>query len=119
MQRTVSISNIAEDPTQIVYALMVMNLLNPAAPKTWGVLNQILLPQGGPQRQRQLLPTQRDSSLKNLMAAVRHGGSETVNSKHSVSTKESPIPDTGLMNVFMIMVMTQERVKTLDYYEPS
>ena len=53
------------------------------------------------------------------MAAVRHGGSETVNSKHSVSTKESHIPDTGLMNVFMIMVMTQERVKPLDHYDPS
>ena len=53
------------------------------------------------------------------MAAVRHGGSETVNSKHSVSTKESHIPDTGLMNVFMIMVMTQERVKPLDYYEAN
>ena len=98
---------------------MVMNLLNPAAPKTWGVLNQILLPQGGPQRQRQLLPTQRDSSLKNSMAAVRHGGSETVNSKHSVSTKKSPIPHTGLMNVFMIMVMTQGSVKPLDHYDLS
>ena len=87
------------------------------------MLNQILLPQascgpqrqrgpqGGPQRQRQLPPTPKGSSLKNSMAAVRHGGSETVNSKHSVSTKESHIPDTGLMNVFMIMVMTQERVK--------